>query len=289
VQQLLETWRWRYRRGSFDLSRTGVIMGILNVTPDSFSDGNHYPSDADATAAALTMVEEGAEIIDIGGESTRPGSDPVATEEEMVRVLPVIKMLREKSDVVISIDTMKADVAEAAIEAGADIINDVSGLTADERMVSVARETGAGVVIMHMKGRPKTMQLNPHYEDVVAEVADFFRQQITLAVDSGINHDCIVLDPGIGFGKSLDHNIALLRSLSSFPPRPLLIGVSRKSLLSKIGGGESVDSRFWPGVALTSLCREFGARIFRVHDVAPHLQALMVSEAVLGTRSPLEE
>ncbi len=261
-------------------------MGVLNVTTDSFFDGGRYAGPAEAVAHALRMIDEGAEIIDIGGESTRPGAEPVDAQEEMRRVLPVISALAEKSRCVISIDTSKAAVALAAVEAGAAIVNDVTGLRGDEAMAEVVRSTGAGVVIMHMQGTPRTMQADPRYENVVREVADFFRQSFTHAVSCGIHPMNIVFDPGIGFGKTVAHNLLLLKSIESLrvERRPLVVGVSRKSFLGKITGSASMEDRLWPTVALTSLAREKGADIFRVHDVRANSEALRMTEAIIRLR-----
>lgn len=276
----------QHRRGSLDLTSEAAIMGILNVTPDSFSDGGCHDDPDSAVAHALAMECDGASIIDVGGESTRPGAEPVPAEEEIRRTSPVIRRLRAASDVVISIDTSKAEVARAAIEAGADIINDVTGLTGDSGMMCLAAETEVGVVIMHMRGTPRTMQLDPEYGDVVSEIREFLRQQMDRAIASGIAPMAIALDPGIGFGKQPDHNRQLLANCDRFASidseRPLLIGVSRKSYLSRLVGSTDAADRYWPGVALTSLCRELGARIFRVHDVRPHRDALRMTEAILN-------
>jgi dihydropteroate synthase len=272
---------WRTRREAIDLTLRGAIMGVLNVTPDSFSDGGHFIDADRACAHALAMVADGADIIDVGGESTRPGAAPVAEAEELARVVPVIERIREKSDVPISIDTSKARVASAALTAGADIINDVTALAGDPAMLRVAADSAAGVVLMHMRGTPLTMQLAPSYDDVVAEVRDFLRQRFDAAVASGIDPARMVFDPGIGFGKAPEHNHLLLRHCDAFAleGRPVLIGVSRKSFLG--AGSQDPADRFWPGVALTSLCRERGARIFRVHEPRPHREALRMTEAIL--------
>ena len=282
---------WQNHRAPLDLTHEAAIMGILNVTPDSFSDGGAHPDPDSAVRHALQMESDGAAIIDVGGESTRPGAAPVPADEEIRRTVPVITRLRGASDVLISIDTSKAAVARAAIDAGADIINDVTGLTGDPAMLPLAAQTRVGVVIMHMRGNPRTMQTAPEYTDVVAEVRDFLRQQMEAALASGIAPMAIALDPGIGFGKTPAHNRQLLEnchhltpaqphSNSQLPP-PLLIGVSRKSYLSTLVGTNTLADRFWPGIALTSFCRELGARIFRVHDVAPHHQAVRMTEAIL--------
>lgn len=275
--------RWKLRRSTVDVTRRALIMGILNVTPDSFSDGGHYTEVGDAVGRALAMIDDGADIIDIGGESTRPGATPVGADEELDRILPVIQLLRAQSDVAISIDTMKATVAHAALEAGADIVNDVSGLTADPAMAPTAREFGAGVVIMHMRGAPRTMQKSPHYDDVVREVGDFLRQQAEAAISCGIDPMCIALDPGIGFGKSPDHNRALISATPVLAEQghPILHGISRKSYLGWAADAPEAGSRLWAGVAATSLGRELGARVFRVHDVRAHAQALRMTEAIL--------
>jgi dihydropteroate synthase len=275
---------WKIRDREIDLSRRALVMGIINATPDSFSDGGSFLDPQAALAHGLRMVAEGAEILDVGGESTRPGAQGVSADEEIQRVLPVIRALRRESRVLISIDTSKAAVARAALDAGADIINDVTGLRGDPDMSALAASSKAGVVIMHMQGEPRTMQVSPAYDDVVSEVGEFFRQALAGAIASGIDPMCIALDPGIGFGKSPEHNRRLLAELSAFLPlgRPLLVGVSRKSFLGWLAGSAAMDDRFWPGVALTSLCRERGARILRVHDVKPHTEALRMTEAIIG-------
>ena len=273
---------WNFKRRSLDLTRRGVIMGVLNVTPDSFSDAGSFLDAKAAVAHALRMESEGAEIIDIGGESTRPGAEAVEPEEELRRIVPVVEGLRARSQVIISIDTSKAIVAEAALGLGADIINDVTALLGDPRMPEVAAKSQAGVVLMHMQGTPRTMQQNPRYKDVVAEVAEFLRQRVSVAIGYGMAADRIVLDPGIGFGKKPDHNLALLRSLGTLVElgRPVLLGVSRKSFLGWLADAPATPDRFWPGVALTSFCREKGARIFRVHEPEPHRDALRMTEAI---------
>jgi dihydropteroate synthase len=257
-------------------------MGVLNVTPDSFSDGGDFLEPGAAVAHALRMQGEGAEIIDIGGESTRPGSEALDSEEESGRVLPVIRAIRARSEVVISIDTSKAVVAEEAVKEGADIINDVTALLGDPGMLEVAAKSKAGVVLMHMQGKPRTMQQNPRYDDVVAEVAEFLRQRVSAAIGYGMAVERIVIDPGIGFGKKPEHNLALLRSLDRLAElgRPVLVGVSRKSFLRWLADAPATTERFWPGVALTSFCREKGARIFRVHEPRPHCDALRMTEAI---------
>ncbi len=275
---------WKIRDREIDLSRRARVMGIINATPDSFSDGGSFLDPQAALAHGLQMVAEGAEILDIGGESTRPGAQSVEADEEIRRVLPIIQSLRRERQVLLSIDTSKAAVARAALDAGADIINDVTGLRGDPDMAALAASSKAGIVIMHMQGEPRTMQVAPTYGDVIHEVGEFFRQALTRSVAYGIDPMRIALDPGIGFGKTPEHNRRLLAELSAFLEfgRPLLVGVSRKSFLGWLAGSSAMDDRFWPGVALTSLCRERGARILRVHDVKPHTEALRMTEAILG-------
>lgn len=275
---------WRIRGRDVDLARRGMVMGVINVTPDSFSDGGSFFSTEEAVAHSRTLIAQGADILDIGGESTRPGAESVPCGEETRRVVPVIEALRAESDIMISIDTSKAAVAEAALQAGADIVNDVTGLRGDPAMSQVARDAGAGVIIMHMQGTPRTMQAAPTYGDVSAEVRDFFRQAAERALASGLDPMSIAFDPGIGFGKTFDHNRELLRNLPLFVDlgRPVVIGVSRKSFLGTLAGSTAITERFWPGVALTSFCRERGARVVRVHDVQPHREALRMTEAILG-------
>ena len=275
---------WKIRDREIDLSRRARVMGIINATPDSFSDGGSFLNPQAALAHGLQMVAEGAEILDIGGESTRPGAQSVEADEEIRRVLPVIQALRRESQVLLSIDTSKAAVARAALDAGADIINDVTGLRGDSEMPALAASSKAGIVIMHMQGEPRTMQVAPTYDDVVHEVGNFFRQALARSVACGIDPMRIALDPGIGFGKTPEHNRRLLAELSAFLEfgRPLLVGASRKSFLGWLAGSSAMDDRFWLGVALTSLCRERGARILRVHDVKPHTEALRMTEAILG-------
>ena len=273
---------WKHRSGEFDFGIRARIMGVLNVTIDSFSDGGKFLPLEKAVEHGLQMAGEGADIIDIGGESTRPGAEPVGAAEEMERVLPVIEALAKTTDCIISIDTSKAEVARAAIACGASIINDVTGLRGDERMAEAARETGAGLVIMHMKGTPRDMQRNPRYENVVSEVGDFFRQSFTRAVTCGIDPMNVAFDPGIGFGKSVAHNMLLLKNIEFLrvENRPLIVGVSRKSFLGKITGDSAMEDRFWPTVALTGYACEKGAAVVRVHDVRPNVEALRMTEAI---------
>ena len=274
---------WKFRDHIFDLSRHGLIMGVLNVTPDSFSDGAKFFTVEKAVEHGLEMAEEGAQIIDVGGESTRPGSERVAAEEEMRRVIHVIEKLRAKIDILISIDTSKAEVAHAAIQAGASIVNDVTGGRGDKEMMPLVAESKSGFIIVHMQGNPRTMQMEPRYTDVVSEVADFFRQQRARAIEYGIDPMAIAFDPGIGFGKTLEHNLELLAHLEQLRvhDRPLAVGVSRKSFLVKLIGSSDMEDRLAPAVALTSLLRARGADVFRVHDVKKNANALRVTEAML--------
>ncbi len=283
---------WQTARVRLDLSHRGIIMGILNVTPDSFSDGGRYPGVTAALAQARRMIADGAAIIDIGGESTRPGAAEVPAAEEIERTRPVVAALRAEWDGLISIDTLKAEVAAAALRAGADLVNDVSGLEADPAMAEVCAASGCGVVVMHMQGDPRTMQLAPRYDDVVAEVRAFFEERLATLTAAGIDPLALCFDPGIGFGKSVAHNLALLRGLPDLGVggRPLLLGVSRKSFIGKVLGSTDFADRAWPTVAITARAREAGVMIHRVHEVKPNLEALRMVEAILqgGEASPGE-
>src|SRR5215470_185446 len=274
---------WKIGKRLFDVSRHGLIMGVLNVTPDSFSEGGEFLTADKATERGLQMAVEGAHIIDVGGESTRPGSEPVAAEEELRRVIPVIENLRRKLDAPISIDTSKAEVARAAIQAGASIVNDVTGGRGDDQMLPLVAESKSAFIIMHMQGTPRTMQIEPRYTDVVAEISEFFRQQYARAIGLNIDPMTIAFDPGIGFGKTLEHNLELLEQLEQLRThdRALVVGVSRKSFLGKLIGSPQISDRLIPGLALTSLLRERGADVFRVHDVRQNVYALRVTEAIL--------
>lgn len=275
---------WKSSSRSLDLTRRSQVMGILNVTPDSFSDGGRYADTAQALTHARRMIAEGAEIIDIGGESTRPGSLPVGAEDEIERTLGIITALRAEWDGWISIDTSKAAVAHAALAAGADIVNDVSGLRADPEMAAVCAASGCAVVVMHMCGAPRTMQNAPFYQNVVEDVKNFFATRMVELMSAGIQLESLCFDPGIGFGKNLDHNLALLQNLASLAPagRPLLLGVSRKSFIGKILGDDDLKLRDWPTVAITAQAREMGVLLHRVHDVRPNVEALRMTEAILG-------
>ena len=258
-------------------------MGVLNVTPDSFSDGGNFFGTENAVEHGLRMATEGAHIVDVGGESTRPGAEAVAPEEELRRVIAVIEQLCRKSEVIVSIDTSKAEVARAAIRAGASIVNDVTGGRGDEEMMPLIAETKSAFIIMHMQGTPQTMQIAPQYTNVVSEVFDFFRQQYARAIVYNIDPMAIAFDPGIGFGKTLEHNLELLAQLERLRAfdRPIVIGVSRKSFLGKLINSAQISDRLAPAVALTSLLRTRGADVLRVHDVKENVNALKVTEAIL--------
>ncbi len=274
---------WKIGDKSVDLSKSGMIMGVLNVTPDSFSDGGEFFATDAAIAGGIKMALEGADIIDVGGESTRPGAEPVSVKEELQRVVPVIEKLRAKINISISIDTSKPEVASAALDAGASIINDVSAGRGDEKMLSLAARRKAAIVLMHMRGEPRTMQKNPHYEDVVTEVADFFRQQYGRVLECGVDPMTLAFDPGIGFGKALEHNLTLLKNLERLRvhDRPLVVGVSRKSFLGKLMNSSEMSARAAPTIALTGILWARGADILRVHDVKENVAALRTAEAVL--------
>jgi dihydropteroate synthase len=276
---------FRARQFRYQFPRPALVMGVINVTPDSFSDGGLHFDRANALEYALTLPALGAEILDIGGESTRPGATPVSEEEELRRVLPVIEVLAEKVTIPISIDTMKPAVARAALQAGASIVNDIAANRADDEMWRVVSEAEAGYICMHMQGTPQTMQTAPAYGDVVREVTDFFRDRLKRLNGCGVAADQVVLDPGIGFGKNLDHNLQLLAGLRSFTTleRPLLIGVSRKSFLGKLPGVDAAH-RLSASLACACLAVESGVQIVRAHDVAETVQALRMTEAVLNRR-----
>ncbi len=269
---------WRIGGRCLETGDRTLVMGVLNVTPDSFSDGGRYLDPSAALERGLAMVAEGADILDVGGESTRPGAVAVDPADETARVVPVIRALRAATDLPISIDTRHATVAGAALEAGADIVNDVSAL-ADPRMPGVVREAGAGLVLMHMRGEPATMQEAPAYADVVAEVDAFLRARLATAVGQGIAAESVVLDPGIGFGKTLEHNLRLLAALPRLAAaeRPLLVGVSRKAVVGRITGCEVGDRRAG-SLALAVYAALRGAAVVRVHDVKETCDAMRVAD-----------
>jgi dihydropteroate synthase len=269
--------------GRLALSERVHVMGIINVTPDSFSDcGRHFEART-AVEAGLRMLAEGADVLDVGGESTRPGSDPVPPEEEKRRVVPVIEGLRAKADALVSVDTRKAEVARAALDAGAAIVNDVSALRDDPELGPLAAERECPVCLMHMKGTPRDMQRDPRYDDLLGEVRAFFEEAISRAESAGVRRERTILDPGIGFGKTVGHNLTLVNRLDEFADlgRPLLVGASRKSFIGKVLGLE-VTERLEGTLAVTALAVARGARIIRVHDVKENVRAVRMAEAVLA-------
>jgi dihydropteroate synthase len=269
------------RHGTMDARRRTLVMGIINVTPDSFYDGGKRLDPDRAVADGIALVESGADIIDIGGESTRPGAGVVSLEEELQRVLPVIQELRRNVKVPISIDTYKAPVARAAVIEGADIINDISALRFDPQMAVLVAAEKVPVVLMHMQGTPQTMQAEPSYKDVLREVQDFLAAQVRFAVEAGMDRENIIIDPGIGFGKTLDHNLTLLRGLPALASmgQPLLVGASRKAFIGKILGVEP-DERLEGSLAAAIAAVFGGANIIRAHDVNETRKAIRVADAI---------
>ena len=253
------------------------------MTPDSFSDGGQFLDAGAAVEHGLRLTAEGADILDIGGESTRPGADPVGADEELRRVVPVIERLAQGGQARLSIDTTKAAVARAALEAGASLVNDVSALRFDPGMAALVAETGAGCCLMHMLGEPRTMQEDPRYDDVVSEVKAFLEERLAFAVAEGIDEERVWLDPGIGFGKTVEHNVELLRRLDEIVAigRPVVVGTSRKSFLGKLAGGRDEGERLPGTIATNVLALERGASVFRVHDVAQNADALAVAAATV--------
>ena len=276
---------FRARQFEFRFPRPALVMGIVNVTPDSFSDGGKFHAEDAAVSHALDLVQQGAEMLDIGGESTRPGAAPVSEAEELRRVIPVIERLAAQVKVPLSIDTMKPAVARAALAAGASIVNDVAANRDDDAMWRVVAEAGAGYVAMHMQGLPQTMQSQPAYSDVTREVEYFFKDRMRRLNAAGVTADQVVFDVGIGFGKTLEHNLQLLAALESFTTlrRPLLLGVSRKSFIGAVSGA-GVDERLPGSLAATCLAIEAGVQIIRTHDVAETIQAVRMTEAILERR-----
>lgn len=267
--------------GKLDFSSGCLVMGILNVTPDSFSDGGRFCDVDVAVEHGLQMAADGAAIIDVGGESTRPGSAPVPTVEQIERVVPVIQAVREKSQVAISIDTDKPEVAKAALDAGANIINDITAL-GDEQMAELAAEHKIPVILMHMQGRPGTMQIEPKYDDVVSEVLEFLLSRAKRAEKFGVAHERIFIDPGIGFGKTLEHNLLLLKHIDDFVTAGyrVLAGTSRKSFIGKITGKEKPSERIYGTAATVALCAAAGVSIVRIHDVAEMVDVVRITNAV---------
>ena len=271
----------RTRSGSLTLDRV-VLVGILNATPDSFSDGGLHLDPARAAAAAAELVAQGARMLDLGAESTRPGAAPVPPDEERQRLLPVLRAVRAAVGVPISVDTTKADVAREALDAGADLVNDVSAGRFDPDMLPLCARTGVPVVLMHMQGTPATMQLDPRYTDVVTEVCAFLAARAEAAVEAGVARDAIVVDPGIGFGKTVEHNCRLLRRLDLIAALgyPVLVGVSRKGFIGGLLGGRATGARLHGTAAAVALAVAGGARLVRVHDVAAMRDVVAVAEAV---------
>ena len=285
--QKRKSYNWKCKDRTIRLGDKTLVMGILNVTPDSFSDGGHFDVLEKAVEHALEMVDQGADILDIGGESTRPGADPVSEVEEIKRTVPVIEKIREHSDIPISIDTMKSDVAFLALEAGANIINDVSGLEADPDMVGVAADSKAGVVLMHMKGTPQTMQDNPNYAHAVSEITDYLKERCAFAEQQGIDRNALCIDPGIGFGKTLDHNLQLMRHIPELTATgyPVLIGASRKSFIGTITGRENPIDRLAGSLGVAGWSAMLGAHILRVHDVIDTCDVCRIVDTLIQRES----
>jgi dihydropteroate synthase len=278
---------WSFRDRSVTIGARPLVMGIVNVTPDSFSDGGQY-LDADAAVGhALKLAADGADILDIGGESTRPGAKPVPLEDELARVVPVVRRLAAQTRVPISVDTSKAEVAFRALEAGASIVNDITAGRGDPAIVEVVHQAAAGIVLMHMQGTPETMQLNPTYVDVIREVRAFLAERVQAFLDGGVPAERIAIDPGIGFGKTFEHNMALLRDLRELGSigRPVVLGVSRKGMLGQITGRPRGE-RLAASLAAACYCASHGAaHVLRVHDVAPTVDAARIIGAILGDDS----
>lgn len=271
----------KLRNRVIELGRRTLVMGILNITPDSFSDGGSFDDFDRARARAFELISAGADILDIGGESTRPGSAPAPVEVELERVVPIIREVRKESDIPISVDTTKAEVASKALEAGADIINDVSSLQFDPDMVKVAAKSGAPLILMHMLGVPKTMQVNPVYESVLSEIIAFLEERMRYAVKNGVERKQIIVDPGIGFGKTATHNLKIIRDLDSLScmDRPVLLAASRKRFIGAILGRAEMEREL--GTAVVNVFGiAAGAHILRVHDVAFQREAVRLAEAV---------
>ncbi|MFZ1082264.1 MAG: dihydropteroate synthase [Candidatus Kryptoniota bacterium] len=275
---------YKFGETTVEFGKRTYLMGILNITPDSFSDGGRFFDQTDAVLHAFQMTKDGADIIDVGGESTRPGARAVSVEEELQRVIPVISKIRLKGHVPLSVDTYKSQVAKEALKAGADIVNDISGLHFDLKMADVIAEAGASVIIMHIKGTPKDMQVNPHYSDVVKEVYDYLADAVEVAREKGIKQ--IMIDPGIGFGKAVEHNLELIGRLDEFHSIgvPVLIGVSRKSFIGKILE-TAVESRLEGTAAAVTASIIHGADIVRIHDVREMRRVTLVADAIVRQKA----
>jgi len=270
-----------------ELGHRTLVMGILNVTPDSFSDGGLFINAELALEQACKMIEDGVDIIDIGGESTRPGADSVPTEIELERILPVIEKLAESTNVCISVDTCKSVVAKKALESGAFIINDISALS-DSNMASVVAEAEAFIVLMHKKGAPRDMQISPHYDSLISEISEFLQERIQLSIASGISPERIIIDPGIGFGKTLDHNLEILRRLKEFKAfgKPILIGTSRKSFIGKVLNVSDAMDRVEGTAATVAIAIANGADVIRVHDAKEMVRVARMADAIIRGDSP---
>jgi len=279
---------WRCRDEVFALGHRTLVMGIVNVTPDSFSDGAMFASAEDAVAHGARLVDEGADLVDVGGESTRPGSDPVDVDEELRRVVPVIEgIAKARPGTPVSVDTRKPEVAMVALDAGACVVNDVTA-GRDRRLLETVSRTGAGLVLMHMLGEPKTMQDDPRYDDVVAEVHEFLRERIEAAVFAGIPEERTCIDPGIGFGKTVDHNLALLRAVPALRllGAAVMVGASRKGFIGTLTGVDDPASRLEGSLAVAVLAAAHGADLVRVHDVQATVRALKVADAIIRDPAP---
>ena len=279
--------QWKLARRSLPYGERTLVMGVLNITPDSFSDGGKFYAPAAAIEHALQMIAEGADIIDIGGESTRPGSAFVAEEEELQRVIPMIKRLRTETSIPISVDTTKSSVARAALEAGAEIVNDISGLRFDPAIADEVANVNAGLVLMHSRGTPKTMQQLPPVEDIMREVMDGLRESIAVAEERGVSQESIAIDPGIGFGKTAEQNVALISRLDQlareFADLPVLVGTSRKSFLGKLLDDAPANQRLHGTIASIVASVLKGAHIVRVHEVKAAVEAIKIADAVIRT------
>ena len=273
--------RWQLRSSTITFGLRPLVMGIVNVTPDSFSDGGRFFDASIAIDHALKLVADGADILDIGAESTRPGAEPVPLEEELRRIVPVVAGLAERAGVPISVDTMKPEVARRCLEVGAEIVNDVSGFR-DVEMIRAAADHRAGVVVMHMRGTPQTMQLDPHFDDIARELSDFFEERLRVLDESGIPREAVCIDPGIGFGQTLDHSLEMLANLGAFARfhRPVCLGVSRKGFIGKLCGRERHE-RLAGSLAVACIVAARGqAHVLRVHDVAETRDAMRMLEAI---------
>lgn len=279
----MEARSWRVGDRQLECGRRTLVMGVLNVTPDSFSDGGLFLDHDAALAQGLRMAEEGADMIDVGGESTRPGSDEVPVDQEIDRTAPVVKGLVAELDIPVSIDTRKAEVARAGLDTGASIVNDVSA-GRDQAMFEVVRDAGAGLVLMHMLGEPKTMQENPRYDDVVREVREYLGSRLDAAVAAGVDRDRLCIDPGLGFGKTYEHNLELMRDIDAFLDLdvPVLVGPSRKSFIGKALDDAPLEERLEGTLAAVAWLAGHGAHIVRVHDVEPTMRVLKVVDAIRG-------